>query len=230
MGQWYALLVDLLAAFEHGDEFGEAALTGAGFLRLGAETEEDRVAVGRVEGGEELGRLGVGVKLALEVVRDRGGAGALVGGLPATVGFGRFDLGEASGADRVGGEQGFGLFAVDLRPAAARPTRGEALEEVGLVEAALLAVDPAEAERQVDRLGVGDARLRRPLLGDLQPDAPGLVAALLQPGLELGRAGEEQDREIAWQGQSPAASARRSTWSGSEAQGKKISSSQPTAS
>jgi len=57
---------------------------------------------------------------------------------------------------------------------------------VALVEAALLAVDPAEAERQLQCLGIGDARRLGPLLGDLQPEPPGLGVALIQPGLKLG--------------------------------------------
>jgi len=67
---------------------------------------------------------------------------ALVGGLPATIGFGRFDLGQPRRSHRAGCEQCFRLLAVDLRPAAAGTARREPLQEMALVEAALLAVDP----------------------------------------------------------------------------------------
>ena len=164
------LLVDLLAALEHGEEFVEAAGAGLGLFGLG-EAVGDRVAVGAVEVGEEGRGGGVGVELALEVVGDLGGALALVGGLPAAVGLRRGDLGGAGGTEGAGASRAsaFSRLIFDQRP---RGTAGrEALQEVGLVEAALLAVDPAEAEGQLEGLGVGDARLRRALLGDLQPEA-----------------------------------------------------------
>ncbi len=194
--------MDRLAALEHRDEFAQAALAGLGSLRL-VEAVEDRVAVGAVELGEEGGRCGAGVELTPKVVGDLGGAGALVGGLPAAVGFGRLDLGQPGRPDRAALEQTFALLAIELRPATARAARGEALEEVLVVEAALLAVDPAEAEGQLECLGIGDARLRRPLLGDLQPGARGALAVLLQPGLELRGPGEEEDRQLVGQLRAP---------------------------
>ena len=50
---------------------------------------------------------------------------------------------------------------------------------MGLVEAALLAVDPAEAEGEVEGLGVGDARLRRALLLAIFSQTPGEESAFV---------------------------------------------------
>ena len=49
-----------------------------------------------------------------------------------------------------------------------------------------LGVDPAEADRRVERLGVADRALHRALLGDLQPDADRLGVVVLEPGLPIG--------------------------------------------
>src|SRR4051812_25222735 len=164
------LVVDLLAAFEHGDELAQAALARLRLFCL-LEAVGDRVAVGAVERGEELGCGRVGIELALEVGWDLGGALPLISGLPAPVGFRRFDLGQPRRAHLPRLDQHFRLLAIDPRPAAARAPRREALKEMLVVEAALLAVDPAEAEGQLERLPIGDAGLGRTLLGDLQPDA-----------------------------------------------------------
>src|SRR3954451_1346279 len=184
----------LFTALQHGDEFAQAPLSRLLLLRL-VEAVEDRVAVGAIEGSEELGRRVISVELALEVSWNLRGPLSLVCGLPAAVRFRRLDLGEAGRPHPARRDQRFRLLAVDPRPASARAPRREALQEVRLVEAALLAVDPAEAKGHLERLSVGDAALRRPFLRDLQPDALGLVV-LLQPALQLGRAGEETNRKL----------------------------------
>src|SRR5204863_1974753 len=73
------------------------------------------------------------------------------------------------------------LRAVDLRPAAARPPWREALEEPGLVERLALAVDPAEGECDLQRLGVRHGGDPAGLLGDLQPQPVGFAVVLFQP-------------------------------------------------
>ena len=76
-----------------------------------------------------------------------------------------------------------------------RAPRREALEKVLVVEALLLAVDPAPAESALHRLGVGDAGLIGAPLGDLEPEAAEGGVMLLQPAperlgaLEQGRGG-----------------------------------------
>src|SRR5207244_3052695 len=79
------------------------------------------------------------------------------------------------------GHQPLGDARVSLRPGAPRPAGSEALAIGGLVPAADLAVDPAVAERLLERLVVGEAgRLRRALLGQHEPD-PGRVVMFAQP-------------------------------------------------
>src|SRR5215211_836794 len=116
----------------------------SGFFRL-LEAVDDRVAVGAVERGEELRRGRVGVELPLEVRWDFGGPLPLVSRLPASVCLRRFHLSQPRRAHPSRLDQRFGLLPVDLRPAPARAPRREALKEVLVIEAALLAVDPAEA-------------------------------------------------------------------------------------
>src|SRR4029079_11544957 len=90
----------------------------------------------------------------------RGGPGrlALVRGRPAPVGLGRLDLPGPGRAHASLRDEPLDLAPVDPRPRAARPAGGELLHPAGVVVAALEAVDPAEAERHLDRLGVRHGR------------------------------------------------------------------------
>src|SRR6476661_3491805 len=89
--------VDLLPALQHRDEFAQTALAGLGLLRL-VQAVEARVAVGAVQRPEDLAGGRVAVELAPQVVGNRGTALPLVGGIPAPVGPGRLDLGQAGRA------------------------------------------------------------------------------------------------------------------------------------
>ncbi|MGM9516213.1 hypothetical protein ACS5PK_18325 [Roseateles sp. DB2] len=64
---------------------------------------------------------------------------------------------------------------------------------VTVVEAILLGVDPAPAQRDCHRFGVADTGLGRAALGDLEPEAVRAGVVLAEPGLE-GLGGLEQDR------------------------------------
>src|SRR6185295_8731699 len=81
------------------------------------------------------------------------------------------------------GEQPFGDRGVPLRPRAAPPPRCEALPIGCLVATSELAVDPAVAQRLLERLLIRQAggRLGRALLGKHQPDAGRLVMVLTKP-------------------------------------------------
>ena len=71
---------------------------------------------------------------------------------------------------------------VALGPAAARTSRREALAVGALVAATDLTVDPAVAERLVERLLVGEAsRLGSALLGEHQPHTALVAVVLAQP-------------------------------------------------
>src|SRR4029077_17979355 len=68
-------------------------------------------------------------------------------------------------------DQELGLGAVDLRPPAAASAGSEALHPVVVVGGLLATVDPAEADRLLQRLGVRHGLDAAALAGDLQPDA-----------------------------------------------------------
>src|SRR5205823_6472390 len=57
-------------------------------------------------------------------------------------------------------------------------------------------VDPAEADRLLERLGVAEGTRWRPLLGELKPGPAGRVVVLRQPALPCGLVGELDDREV----------------------------------
>src|SRR5439155_7167529 len=109
-----------------------------------------------VERREELARLLVARERALEVLRHDRVPRAVVGRLPATVRLRALDLREPRRLHQPGLDQPRRRLAVDLRPLAPRPPRKEALQVIRLVEPPRLRVDPAVAERNLERLGVGD--------------------------------------------------------------------------
>ena len=139
-----------------------------------------------VERLEEARRRRVRVELLLQVGRHADLRLRLVGVVEPAVGLRLLVLAQPGRADAVGGDQRLDLLPVDPRPLAAAPARREALEEPVLVERLALAVDPAEAERDLERLGVRDALDPRLLLGDLQPDAVGALVLCLEPRLPVG--------------------------------------------
>src|SRR3954469_2309993 len=80
------------------------------------------------------------------------------------------------------GEQPFGDRRIPLRPSAAPPPRREALPVGCLVTTPDLAVDPAVAQRLLERLRVGEAgRLGSALLGKYEPHAGRLVIVPTEP-------------------------------------------------
>src|SRR3954469_8129990 len=177
------------AAAQHVEVLREPARAGLGPLGI-VQPPGDRVPVACVERLEGRSGNGVGLELALEVVGNDRGALPLVGGIPAAVGAGTFDLGQARRTHASGGDELLGLVAVDARPAAAPRARCEALSPVRIVAARFLAVYPAKTERDLDRLGVGNGGLGRALLRDLEPNPAVVFVVVLQPCLELSRDGE----------------------------------------
>src|SRR4029077_20320084 len=98
------------------------------------------------------------------------GAATIVCTLPPAVSLRALDLSEARSLHRPRGDQRFSLRTVDLGPRTLLPARREALEPRVLVERALLAVDPAPCERDIEGLRVRQPFLRA-LLCDAQQDA-----------------------------------------------------------
>src|SRR6202035_5954957 len=181
--------VDLLPLAEHGDVFLDAPCAGLGLLGF-LDAVEDGVAVGAVEDREELAGALVLLQLALEVRRHRRGPLALVGGGPAAVRLRALDLAQARRAHLALLDQCGGLVDVDLRPFAARLAGGEALQPVAVVERPLVAVAPAEAEGDVERLRVGDRGDTGALLGELDPQAARGRVVVREPRLPLRAGGE----------------------------------------
>ena len=119
------------------------------------QAEGEGVAVLRAQGGEGGAGGGVGVDRGLEVGGDRHAAGAGVGALPAAIGLGGLDMGEAVLGHPAFGDQAGDVLDVDLAPGALAAARGVALQVAGGVEALADRVDPAPAERDVDGLASG---------------------------------------------------------------------------
>ena len=91
------LLVQLLAALEHGDELLQPPDARLRLLRV-LELVDQRVAVRLVQGGEELSSLRARVQRLLQIVRDLELRRRRVGRLPAPVRLRELDLREAGRA------------------------------------------------------------------------------------------------------------------------------------
>src|SRR5207248_5004000 len=103
-------------------------------------------------------------------------------------------------------------LAVDLRPLAPRPPREEALQVVRLVETPRLRVDPAVAERNLERLGVGDSRDAGALLRELHPHAGLLAVVGVEPLRPRAARAEHLERRFS-QRAAPAAPSGRAAGS-----------------
>src|SRR5207245_5203489 len=102
--------------------------------------------------------------------------------LVAAVGSRSFQLGDAGGMHPAFRQQLLREPDVPPRPRALLSARAEAHDEGPLVARPTLAVDPAVAQRLVERLGVGEAgRMLSALLGQGEPDASGGVM-ITKPG------------------------------------------------
>src|SRR5205823_2503886 len=155
------------------------------------------IAVPAVEAFEHRLCLRLGGECCGEVGRNLDARLAGIGGTPPTVGLCPLDLRRAGRMHPPFGQQSLGDAGVSLGPRAAPPARREALTVGGLVAATDLAVDPAVAERFLQRLVVREAgRFYRPLLGEDQPDAPWLCVVLAEPDAPGGRIADDQLRRL----------------------------------
>src|ERR1700704_4585001 len=151
-----ALRVDRLVGGQHRHVLRYPPGPGLGALGV-ADPVQDRVPVHAAQGREERAGGIVAGQLALQVFRNARGPLARIGGIPPAVLPGPLDLAHPGGLHPARLDQIGRLVVIDLRPAAARPAGREALQPVLVVERALLAVDPAVAERHLERLGIGHA-------------------------------------------------------------------------
>ena len=129
----------------------------------------------------------------LEVGGDARAARGGIGRGPAAVGPGGLDLREAGLAHPAFGDKLARALPVHLRPFAARLARRETDEPVRVVIPVELAVDPAMTQRRVDRFALGQARLTRRLLRELQPRAWGVGGLLGEPFVEALAVGKGED-------------------------------------
>ena len=127
--------------------------------------------------------FGLASSAASELRRRLDLARAVIRGGPAPVRLRTLDLGEPRRPHPSPLDERRGAVAVDLRPPAPQPPRREALEEVVPVERLPLAVDPAVAERDLQRLRDADRPLAGGLLGDLEPDPLLVPVVSVQPSL-----------------------------------------------
>jgi hypothetical protein len=162
--------VDAVAASEHVNVFGDSAGARLGSFGV-VDAPDDRVTILGIKLRERGRHGGVAVELAGEVVGDFSRALSVIGGVPPSVGLGAFDIGQSCGSHPAVFDQLLGPVTVDLRPPAAAGARREALEPVVVVVSSFLAVDPPEAQRDLDRIWVGNGSLACVFLGDLKPHA-----------------------------------------------------------
>jgi len=148
-----------LAAREHRHELLNLASTTLGPLhRLNA--MQNRVAILPGEPAEHRLRFRFSRKRSCQVVGHARRRGTGVGSRPTTVGLRALDLGDSRRLHPALAGQPLGERRVPLRPAAPCPSRSETLKVRSLVAAADLAVDPAETDRLLEGLVVGEARRR----------------------------------------------------------------------
>src|SRR6185312_3132792 len=147
----------------------------------GLKSIADGVPVGLVERVEE--------RLRLLVLRERSQkirghfrlARRVVGQVPATVSLGGFDLREPARLHPPFAREPLDVLAVALGPTTARPARREAADPGLVVERLHLTVDPAPAQRLIERLVVGHGGDAAALLEEPDPEAGRARVVLLEP-------------------------------------------------
>src|SRR5215212_8212466 len=156
---------------------------------------QDRIPVPAVEGIEELPRYLVLLEFSPQIVGHSRPALRFIGRLPPTVRSSPLDLPQAGGLHPARLDQLLDLLAVDPRPLAPGPARGEPLQPVLSVEGLRLAVNPAVAQRNLQGLRLGDSLDAGALLGDLEPQPLRVRMVLVEPRFPTVAGGERDDRQ-----------------------------------
>ena len=165
------LRVQLLAAREHRDERLDAPGARLRLLAV-ADPVEHRVAVGAVERREEGGRRRARVERLAAGRRGPRSCGRPRTRDPSARRPSPARSPRVPPAVISSGPSSSSALSRLIRDHRLRAAaRREPLQPEALVERALLPVDPAMAETELDRLGVGHRRHACILLGELQPDA-----------------------------------------------------------
>src|SRR5580704_14598202 len=119
--------------------------------------------------------------------------GRVYGGSPLRAPRGRACLGHGALATRAHASRRAQLIdtaKVGIGPVAPGASRSETDHVAGLVDAAQHAVDPAVAQRRIDRIRIGDARAFEALLPEAHPELGG-GGVRLEPGREILRGQKE---------------------------------------
>ena len=112
---------------------------------------QDGVPVRAIEACEEFAGAGIFVEFLLEIIRHCYVPLRFVRLIPPAISSGQFHLPESRGLHLPLFNKFGDLLAVDLRPFASRPSAGESLQPEFIIERPLLAIDPAIAERYIER-------------------------------------------------------------------------------
>src|SRR5882757_6906276 len=115
---------------------------------------------------------------------------------PAAVGLGGIDLALPRLTHPPCGHESLHPFDIGLRPRALGLARAEPLDARHLVVPACQAVNPAEAQRDLDRLGIGQGHVTRTLVEQSQPHLGHRVVIDLQPLLPLLRRTDVEDEPL----------------------------------
>jgi hypothetical protein len=192
--------VEFFSAGEHRDDVSQAARFGFGALGC-REAVEDGESIGFAERREEGRGFRRGGERFTEFSGHLKRARRRVGRVPAVVGFGGLDDGEARRLHEALAGEALDVAGVDLRPHASSSTRRESLEKRFGVAAASLSVYPPVAEGGVERLGVGDGRATAVFFENAHPKAGVRGMVSLKPAKEFFRIGKADDRFAVGRGQ-----------------------------
>ena len=127
---------------------------------------------------------------------NAGGPVRVVRGVPLTVRLCAVHGRESGLLHAAALDETLRFLAVDLRPDAPRAARRELLEPGRVVERLLLPVDPAIAERDIERLGVRHRFDVRRSLGDPQPQAGGVGVLPGEPRFPCHGVLEQAHRQL----------------------------------
>ena len=159
-----------LTSGQHLDKLADAPGAGFGLLDV-SDPVEDGVPIRTCESLKHHFCARIVTQGGEEILRHFNAGLPSVGGLPSTVFLRLPHLVFTVSMHSAGGDQRFGDGSVPLGPRAASLSRCETSSERTGVTTPQLTIDPAEADRLVERLVVRDVcRIDRSLLGQYQPD------------------------------------------------------------
>jgi hypothetical protein len=143
--------MDGFAFDQHCDVFLDAGHPGLGLFGA-VDTVKDCVAIGTIKRFEEAFCLFIFRQSGTEIVRHLRRALRRIGGVPAPVLLGAFDLVQSRGLHAAQLDKLKRPGAVFLGPFAGGLTRRKANQPMVVIETVELAIDPAMTKRRINRL------------------------------------------------------------------------------